>query len=187
MTMTPTDRATYAIRSGLPKRHIEKIAERIEMTTEVDQCLDKITPLLIDKNTVLIRGGYGSGKTHMATHIGYNWPGTGKGGVRYQTVCGLLIEIKEAFGNKQTGDSPLAKAMKTGLLILDELLANTGSVFDQNTIRELIDHRYRNMKPTIILTNLDDAGLLEALDKPTIDRMFDGGCVVELKGESQRA
>ena len=187
MTMTPTDRATYAIRSGLPRRHVEKIADRIEMTTEVNECLDRITPLLIARNTVLIRGAYGSGKTHMACHIGYHWPGTGKGGVRYQTVCGLLIEIKEQFGQKKTGDSPMVKAMNTGLLILDELLANTGSTFDQNMIRELVDRRYRNLKPTIILTNLDDAGLIQALDQPTVDRFFDGGCIVTLKGKSQRA
>lgn len=185
--MTPKERAAYAIQSGLPRRHVEKIEAGDPMNDEVFKCCEQITHLCVSRNTVLVRGGYGSGKTHMACAIGYNWPSTGRGGVRYQTVCGLLIEIKGSFNLRTTGDGPLEKALKCGLLILDELLANTGSVFDQATIRELIDSRYRNMKPTIILTNLDDAGLLQALDKPTIDRMMDGGCVVTLKGKSLRA
>ena len=186
MKMNQKERTEYAIRSGLPRRHVETIEQNRPLETKVLYCRDKVCGLVKERNCVLVRGEYGSGKTHMACDIGYWWPGEGKGGVMYRTVCGLLIETKESFGKKDVS-SPVVKAMGCGLLILDELLANTGSVFDNNTIRELIDTRYRNLKPTIILTNLDDSGLLQALDQATIDRMFDGGCVIQLKGKSLRA
>lgn len=181
------ERHALAVKGGLPRRHIEKIITGEPMYEQSKSCYDTIYPLLRDRNSVLVRGGFGSGKTHMASVIGFEWPGTGRGGVIYQTVCGLLNEIKSSYSNRTTGAGPMERATKCGLLILDELLANHGSAFDQSTIRELIDSRYRNMKATIIMTNLSNDGLVQALDQPTIDRMFDGGCVVTLKGKSQRA
>ena len=186
MTMDHKTRTDYAINNaGLPQRHIDKIEKCIPLELHVIDVRDKVRPMLKARNTVIIRGSFGSGKTHMACEIGYWWPGTGMGGVRYHTVCSLLIEAKDSFGTKGA-TNPIIDAMDCGLLILDELLANTGSVFDQNSIREIVDSRYRNLKPTIILTNLDDAGLLQALDQPTIDRAFDGGCMITVAGKSLR-
>lgn len=184
---TETERRELALRAGMPRRHIDSISSGKSLTVNSSRCRESISPILQAGNSVIVRGDFGSGKTHMAVSIGYDWPGTGRGGVVYQTVCGFLHELKDSYRNKTSGIGPMQRAVKCGLLILDELLANHGSEFDQSTIRELIDARYRNLKPTIILTNmLNNEGLIQALDKPTLDRMLDGGCVVTLKGVSQR-
>ena len=80
----------------------------------------------------------------------------------------------------------MTRATGCGLLVIDEA-AVTSTNHSQDTVRELVDARYRNKRATVLITNLTQEGLLEALDKPTLDRCLEGGSgIVEIDGGSLR-
>lgn len=190
MTITRESAVRQAINHGFPRRQTQKfLVEGYASKPEQVEAEKKVSPLIGDGGLILIRGREGNGKTAFGCSYGYAWylrgysPTHGK--ARYWTETGLLNQQKAWYATK--GDNePLALARDCGLLVLDELLTTHDSNHDQNLIRDLLNTRYADKKPTILLTNLGDDGLSKALDRPTLDRISDGGALIELKGASMR-
>jgi DNA replication protein DnaC len=72
------------------------------------------------------------------------------------------------------------------LLILDEVGMQYGSEGEQVILTDVIDQRYRDMLPIIILTNQDRKGLAEYLGHRAFDRLRDCGLWESLDWESYR-
>ena len=124
-----------------------------------------------------LRAGYTAHEMHTVPH----------GKARYWTLAGLLSEHKETFGKADVVPSPLKRARECGLLVLDDITPQNDSGFDLREIRDLIDYRYSNKRPTILATNINIAELGSVLDEPTIDRLMDGGLgAFSLAGDSMR-
>ena len=141
----------------------------------------------LEGKQTLLQGGYGTGKTYIACLMAMVWYERGmNAGARYWTQSGLLADQKSWYA-KHEGTEPMRQATACGLLALDEMLPARMSEHDQAAIRELIDARYRNKRATLLITNLTQEGLLEALDDPTLDRCLEGGNgIVEIDGGSLR-
>lgn len=191
-----------AINHGAPERHIDEMAvDGFRLNDYQREAADQITPAISIGSSVLFRGVPGNGKTLLASSYIYGWYRRGcirhyrptaqdefgtPGKARYWRMNGLLSQQKGWFKLTDTTESPFSMATGCNLLVLDELLPTHESVFDQREIRELLDVRYANKKATIVICNLSDDGLRNALDKATLDRFNDGGCVVDLAGKSLR-
>jgi DNA replication protein DnaC len=124
----------------------------------------------------------GTGKTHLAFGIGWEWLGQGRT-VLYYHVADLIRALRDGFQRDAVDNysTIIAFAKNCSLLILDDLGTERKNEFATEQLDLIVDYRYINRKPLIFTSNL-------SLDKvwPRIaDRMKDG-LLVSLKGPSYR-
>lgn len=118
-----------------------------------------------DSTGVLITGGYGTGKTHLAAAIIAEMVKKDVAGA-FVVVPDLLRAIRRSFNEKGNLDlQKLFETVKTAeLLVLDDLGAEKASDWVREQLFMLINARYENLLPTIITTNSS----LEELAEPNV-------------------
>ncbi|WP_342315736.1 ATP-binding protein [Lysobacter sp. FW306-1B-D06B] len=124
---------------------------------------------------LLFTGKPGCGKTHLAAAIGMAVIEM-KGNVRYTTVADMVRRFTDTW--KRHGESESA-AMNdlTGadLLILDEAGVQSGSKVELDYITQVIDGRYRQQLPTLVISNLSIKDITPLLGDRSVDRLRDSG------------
>jgi DNA replication protein DnaC len=143
----------------------------------------------MERGTCLIFSGKaGTGKTHLACAIANNVIEQGHP-AKFTTMANMMRAIKETY-NKDSNESEsdvLDQLSRVPLLVLDEAGMDYGTDFNKTLMFEVLNARYENVMPTILLTNLDAAALKEYLGERIIDRMREGGGkMVTFNWESQR-
>lgn len=119
---------------------------------------------------LLIRGGYGSGKTHLAAAIG-NYRLHQKKPVIFLTVPDLLDHLRRTYapGSELGYDQLFEQLKNTPLLILDDLGSESPTAWANEKLFQLINFRYVNHLATVITTNQD----LEDIDARIKSRLVD--------------
>ena len=182
---TPIERA---IAHGFPIKHCNRFAEPGFKWNRHQTRVIRQAQIIIDHGgMVVVQGVFGNGKTQIGARFGCQWFKELRRGPspRYWVSIELLDAHRQWYGEK--GDSPMDRAASCGLLVLDDLRVPTGrSDHDYEQLNKMLDIRYRSNLPTLILTNLGDAGLNSVLGEKTVDRISDGGALIELQGKSLR-
>ncbi|MDY6957643.1 MAG: ATP-binding protein [Halobacteriota archaeon] len=102
---------------------------------------------------LLIYGGVGNGKTHLAYAAGLEAVQRGVS-VRFIHVGELFSRMKLAFNVDKVSSEQILEELKIcGFLILDELGIEKDSPWQQETLETLVNHRYANELPLIVTTN----------------------------------
>lgn len=146
-------------------------------------------------DSLIFLGAPGTGKSHLATsilqailpdHVGM-----------YATCAGIIRAVRNTWRDKegQSESEVLRTLSDLPLLVIDEVGVQYGTDSEQNILFEVLDRRYRDMKPTILLANLqpkrvkqeDAPGLKEVLGERVYDRLTETARMVILKGESYRS
>jgi DNA replication protein DnaC len=133
-------------------------------------------------------GSVGTGKTHLAIAILKDIIASGHSG-RYATTADLVREIRDTWRPEArlSESEVLEDLSEVDLLIVDEVGLSLGGEKEQIQLSDLTDARYRKMRPTIVITNLDRAGLEAAIGERSVDRLREGGgVVIVFSGESYR-
>ena len=134
-------------------------------------------------------GPPGTGKTHLAVGILREVLAQGHSGL-LTTVGDYVREIKDQCWSKDhqsTETGVIARYRAPELLILDEVGVQFGSRTEENLIFTLINKRYEDLKPTIVISNELEGGLEKYLGERTFDRLKDGGgLIVPFPWESYR-
>lgn len=141
-----------------------------------------------DGRCLIFSGKAGTGKTHLACAIANELIEQGTH-AKFYTVTGLLRRIKECFSkeSKETESEMIDNFSHVELLILDEAGMDYGTEFNKTLMFEVLNRRYENMNPTIVITNLDMGALKEYFGDRILDRMREGGGkLVSFNWESQR-
>ena len=127
-------------------------------------------------------GTPGTGKTHLALALGWDFLEQGKT-VLYYHVIGLLNELRDGY--KRSGENDfyhiISFARNCSLLILDDLGAEKETEWATEQLDYIIDSRYEDCKPLIVTTNL----ARDQLPPRIMDRLTEG-TLVQLRGESHR-
>ncbi|WP_341522979.1 ATP-binding protein [Pseudomonas sp. G.S.17] len=140
---------------------------------------------------VMLLGKPGTGKTHLATAILQQtiryFGAQGMTGL-YTTAGGIIRAVKATFGAQgKTEASVYADMIAPHLLVIDEVGLQNGTDFERQTLFEVINGRYEQAKPTIVVSNLAIPQLRDALGDRSVDRLRDRGGLVEVFGwESAR-
>lgn len=123
---------------------------------------------------LLFTGKPGCGKTHLAVAIGMAVMDMG-GEVRYTTASDMVRRVTDTWGRRegQTETSVLSDLTSADLLILDEAGANSGSEVELRTIFNVVDGRYRESLPTLVVSNLTPKALTPYVGERVIDRLRD--------------
>lgn len=122
-------------------------------------------------------GKPGTGKTHLACAIGNHVMEAFGHSVSFITVFEVAQRIKATYrdGNNKTETDVMRSFAQVDLLILDEVGVQFGTKFEEVIITDIINRRYADMRPTIILSNLNSDELSEYLGARVVDRMYEGG------------
>lgn len=127
------------------------------------------------RNLIFI-GATGCGKTHLACGIGFEVLDMG-GIVRYTTMGDMIRRITDTWRNRdgESESDVLRDLTSAALLILDEAGVQSGSELEIRNITNVIDGRYREQLPTILVSNLTIKDLSPLLGDRVIDRLRDHG------------
>jgi DNA replication protein DnaC len=119
---------------------------------------------------LLIQGGYGCGKTHLAAAIANACLDRGVQ-VMFVNVPDLLDHLRNAYSPnvEESYDQRFASVRDTQLLILDDLGTQNTTPWAEEKLYQILNTRYVEKRPTVITTNLD----LDDLDPRLRSRLSD--------------
>ncbi len=119
---------------------------------------------------LLLKGGYGCGKTHLSAAIANERLARNES-VLFVLVPDLLDHLRAAFAptSRVTLDERFELVRSTPFLILDDFGAQTMTAWAQEKLFQLFNHRYNAQLPTIITTNRE----LEEFDPRLRSRVAD--------------
>lgn len=116
-----------------------------------------------------IEGTNGTGKTHLAAAIALQLIHEGIP-VICKTSSDLLGDIKKAFDRKYPPEAEVLNTYKkVDLLIIDDLGKEQCSDWSMSTLYSILNDRYEDMRPTIVTTNYNADGLVNALTPKGFD------------------
>jgi len=149
--------------------------------------------VLENGSSLIFSGKPGTGKTHLAAGIGLKVAKEYRRDVLFSTVMRVIRRIKSTWGHKAPGEyretegEAIAAFADVDLLILDEVGVQFGSETEENFLFDIINERYENRRPTIIISNLDIEGVKQYLGERAFDRLReDGGKYIPFTWDSYR-
>jgi DNA replication protein DnaC len=130
-----------------------------------------------DDGWLLLEGGYGCGKTHLAAAIANKAVSKGVPTL-FITVPDLLDSLRFSFNDPETTfEQRFDEIRSAHLLILDDFGTQNGTPWAQEKIFQLLNYRYINKLVTVITTNL----MLDAIEGRVRSRLQDAELVTHLK------
>jgi len=131
-------------------------------------------------------GKIGTGKSHLALAIASAIMPTYT--AMYTSAIDAVRMVRDTWRrNSDKSESQVLRALASvDLLILDEIGVQYGTESEQVTLFDIIDKRYRDQRPVILLTNLTASEMKTFLGDRSYDRLREGGKFVVFNWESQR-
>ncbi|MEJ2733661.1 MAG: ATP-binding protein [Anaerolineae bacterium] len=127
------------------------------------------------KGWLILFGGFGCGKTHLAAAIANEVVERGQA-VLFVVVPDLLDYLRATFGpNSPVGfDERFDEVRSAPLLVLDDLGTQSSTAWAQEKLFQILNYRYNARLPTVITSNQS----LEEIDLRIRSRMMDSNLVV---------
>lgn len=138
--------------------------------------------------SALFIGKPGTGKTHLASAIGLAAMDSGHS-VMFCTVMRAIRRVKDTWakGSAESESQAVAALVFPDLLILDEVGVQFGSDTEKNILFDILNDRYEQRKPCLLLSNLTLPEVKAFLGERVFDRLReDGGEVIIFDWQSQR-
>ncbi len=137
---------------------------------------------------LILCGNPGTGKNHLASAIA-NVVLTKGHSVLHVTAYDIIARIRQTW-QRGIGNSTELEVIRgfaeAGLLIIDEVGKTFGSDGERVHLFEVIDHRYRDLKPTLILSNESIGGVEKYLGPAAFDRLCQNGGLLLFDWQSHR-
>lgn len=182
----------------IPKRFQNKtfadyIAETPQQQRALEACRDyahNFSDNLAAGRCLILSGNVGTGKTHLAAAIADYIVRETEYTAVFRSLHSILQAIKSTYGSdaQNTEGEVLQLFTSPDLLIIDEVGATKSSEFELATIFAIINTRYEDNLPTVVITNLEAAELKNAIGDRCTDRLREGGGrAIAFTWESKRA
>lgn len=170
--------------AGIPKRFAMRTFDNYKAESlEQSQALAVATYFAKDFDKFLESGASlmfcgkpGTGKTHLAAAIANAVCSQGRSAV-FMSVLKATRMVKDTWkkGADVTESQVYKGLIEPDLLILDEVGVQFGSEAEKLILFEILNGRYENVKPTIVISNLLPSEITEYLGERVVDRLQEGG------------
>ena len=174
--------------SGIPKRFQNKTFDNYQLDEDNDKqevvfnrvvaFSEEFKPSQENSGRCIVMiGDTGTGKSHLAcavaSHVIKKYCGT----ARFTSVSEINRLVRESKGyNAKYSETEVIEAFGNyDLLIVDEVGIQSGSDAESRALFDVFNARYQNMKSTIVISNLNQAQVREALGQRIFDRLKEGG------------
>jgi DNA replication protein DnaC len=129
---------------------------------------------------LILHGPVGLGKSHLAVAIMRE-----RRMGRLVTQNTFLMRLRKTYRDDHAEDV-VDRCKRARLLVLDEMGVSTGGRDEYPALHEVLSHRYGEMLPTIITTNVQLTDFKDAFGDRITDRLLSSGCFLEFRGKSKR-
>lgn len=168
--------------SCLPKRHLNKgIDAFIAQTDKQKEVFAEALWMLDNLNFTgaILIGNTGTGKTQLATSLAIEFM---KKGINclYTTVLDIMLKIKRSWKDKSDlcEDEVIDRYSSKNILIIDEVGVQFESETERLYITKIIDNRYNNLLPTILIGNVTIKELNNIIGDRAIRRIKENGKIL---------
>ena len=126
---------------------------------------------------LIVLGGYGCGKTHLAAAIG-NYVIEHGHPALFVFVPDLLDHLRSTYGpySSVSYDQRFEEIRTAALLILDDFGAHSSTPWAQEKLFQIFNHRYNAKLPTVVTSNHEleeiDPGIRSRIIDPDISRIM---------------
>lgn len=138
-------------------------------------------------SNLIFSGLPGTGKSHLAIAVLQALLPERVG--MYATCMGVIRAVRETW--RRDSERSETQVLKTladvPLLVVDEIGVQYGTDGEQTILFDVLDRRYREMMPTILLTNQDKKGFAAFIGERTFDRLVETSRWVPFDWPSYRA
>lgn len=182
----------------LPERFVGSTLENYKpVNDDAARCLKlckayaaKWTDRLKQGGGLVMCGKPGTGKNHLALAIAKHVIQEHQSSALFTTALRVARKFKSSWGkNADVTEGEVIHFYTTpDLLIIDEVGVQFGSESEKLILFEIINTRYEQMRPTILISNLPKDELTAFIGERVIDRMNDGGgCTLAFTWDSYRS
>lgn len=138
-----------------------------------------------EKNSLLICGTCGTGKTHLAAAIA-NRLLDSEVEVLFDTYSGHLNKLKAEFENESRQKNYLNQLQNVEMLILDDVGKEKQTEWAQSVMFDIINTRYEGMRPMIITSNYGSKDLRQYFGDACYSRLVEMCNVAVTSGPDKR-
>lgn len=136
------------------------------------------------RNSLILFGGVGSGKTHLAAAIANTMIDRGIP-VLFGTFSEHLEHIKDEYDH--TGQKKYLSMMKnTPMLVIDDLGMERKTDWTQQILFDVVNYRYEHLLPIVITSNLDFDGIGNHVGGAIFSRLYEMSGGVQTIGKDYR-
>lgn len=138
---------------------------------------------------LVLCGKPGTGKTHLACAVANHVMHKLFRVALFTSVTKMTRAVKATYtkGSDRTEDQVIRDFVVPDLLILDEVGAQRGTDTELLLAQEILDERYQQVRPTILISNLSEDELGKYIGDRALDRMYEGGgAIIRFDWDSYR-
>lgn len=154
---------------------------------------DPLLKKLNSGKSLYIVGGFGTGKTHLASAIAVNLVNDRRA-TKIVTAPEFFMRLQETIGKPISEKDVFDSYAKTGYLIIDDLGKEPPSEWVLSRMYSIINYRYESLLPVIITTNYERSELVVRLgrsgDAKTAEAIVSRLCEmserIPMQGEDRR-
>jgi DNA replication protein DnaC len=183
-------RVADLIGRGISPRYLDASLSSINPSGEQAKVYKSLTAYLAARSgsSLILAGTVGTGKTLLAQALAQDLSAI-RASFIFSTARQVVRDIRSTWSrdSSRTEDEVIAMHVNTDYLFIDEVGIQYGTESEQIAMFDIINGRYENQRPTILITNLDIAGLKEIMGERIIDRLRqDGGQLLAFNWQSLR-
>lgn len=173
------DMETKLEQVAIPARFVGKTLDNFHADTEAQKYaltvardfLENFSSYAKTGSGLILSGMPGTGKSHLAGAILQGLLPRRVG--LYTTAMGIIRSVRSTWrkDSARSEGEVLAILRNVPLLVVDEIGVQYGTDGEQTILFDVLDGRYREMQPSILLTNQDRAGFKQFIGERAYDRL----------------